>query len=234
MLTDAVIEEAPGFAALGFAAFTTKRAAGDFGLTSSTEPSAAVFNRWLSLGDSAGLAPERIACAHQVHGADVLVHSSDWRGFLRHAEADGHFTRTPRTLMAVTLADCVPVFIGHPSGACAVLHSGWKGTVANIMRAGIHQFVLHGLSPSDLTVHCGPAICGRCYQVGPEVYARLTGSVVDAPTTVDLRAIIAGQAAFAGARSVSVSDKCSRCNNEQFFSHRCGDTGRMVGAICPL
>lgn len=226
------VEVAPGFEELGIVAFTTTREAGDFGLTSSPESSAVVFNRWLALGAAGGVQAARIACAHQVHGGRVLEHDGAWMGFLRHAEADGHFSRVRQTLMAVTLADCVPVFIGHPSGACAVLHSGWKGTVANITAAGIQRFADVGLSPADLIVHCGPAICGRCYEVGPEVYARLTGDSVSTPTPVDLRAVIAQQAAAAGASVITISDRCSRCHNERFFSHRCGDGGRMVGAVC--
>ncbi|MFN8579631.1 MAG: polyphenol oxidase family protein, partial [Gemmatimonadaceae bacterium] len=205
-MSHGLIEEVPGFASLGIVAFTTTRAAGDFGLTSSNDSSAEVFNRWLSVGALAGIGPERIACAHQVHGGTVLVHRGGWGGFLRHTDADGHFSQVRQTLMAVTLADCVPVFVAHASGACAVLHSGWKGTVANITRAGIQHFIDAGLAASDLMVHCGPAICGRCYEVGPEVFMRLTGRSVERPNPVDLRAIIAGQAFSAGVRNVSVSE----------------------------
>ncbi|MFN8572735.1 MAG: hypothetical protein U0132_11865 [Gemmatimonadaceae bacterium] len=82
-MSHGLIEEVPGFASLGIVAFTTTRAAGDFGLTSSNDSSAEVFNRWLSVGALAGIGPERIACAHQVHGGTVLVHRGGWGGFLR-------------------------------------------------------------------------------------------------------------------------------------------------------
>ena len=32
-----------------------------------------------------------------------------------------------------------------------------------------------GLTAADLRVHLGPAVCGRCYEVGPDVYEQLTG-----------------------------------------------------------
>jgi YfiH family protein len=231
-VNDPRVEIVPGFAELGIHAFTTTRQAGDFGLTSSPDSSADVFGRWLRLGEFGGLVPERIACAHQVHGTRVLHHDGAWRGFLRHADADGHFSMSPLTVMAVTLADCVPVFVGHPSGATAVLHSGWKGTAANITAQGIRCFVEHGMPAAELRVHCGPAICGRCYEVGPEVAERLTGRPVSAPAPVDLRAIIADQARACGVAQLSISASCTRCNNDRFFSHRCGDAGRQVGVAC--
>src|SRR6185369_17260158 len=109
------------------------------------------------------------------------------------------------------VADCVPVFLAHPSGAAAALHSGWRGTARRITAKAIERFGLHGLRPADLRLHCGPAICGRCYEVSPDVYAQLTGREVASPTTVDLRALIAEDARALGVRSISVSAFCTRC-----------------------
>jgi YfiH family protein len=223
-------EEAPGFAELGIAAFTTTRHAGSFNL-SSAEPVADVVGRWLALAAEVGGADGRLAFAHQVHGAEVLTHGGGWRGWLRAPEGDGHFSNVPGTAMAVTLADCVPVFIAHPSGAAAVLHSGWKGTAANITARGIASFVEEGHHARDLVVHAGPAICGRCYEVSPEVYVQVTGSSVSRRTPVDLRAVIERQAREAGVSRVTLSASCTRCDNDRFFSHRGGDSGRQLGVI---
>ena len=224
------IVAAPGFDRLGLTAFTTTRQAGDFSF-SSCEPAGDILVRWMGLSALTGVAVDRVALGHQVHGPEVVVHDGSWRGLLRVGDADGHFARGTPTLLAVTLADCVPIFIGHKSGAAAVLHSGWKGTAAQIVNRGIELFAWHGMPARELVVHCGPSICGRCYQVGPDVYARLTGVSADHPTAVDLRAIIAGQAATAGVGDVSVSEWCTRCHNDRFFSHRCGDVGRQIGII---
>jgi copper oxidase (laccase) domain-containing protein len=132
--------------------------------------------------------------------------------------------------MAVTVADCVPVFITHPSGAAALLHSGWRGTAGRIVERGIACFTARGLAARDLVVHAGPAICGRCYEVSAEVYAELTGARADRPRTVDLRALIAAHARAAGAGNVTVSARCTRCDNDRFYSHRAGDAGRQVAA----
>jgi YfiH family protein len=133
--------------------------------------------------------------------------------------------------MAVTVADCVPVFLAHPSGAAAALHSGWRGTAARITESAIRQLGTLGLKPADLKLHCGPAICGRCYEVSAEVFTKLTGRDPGRPAKVDLRALIADQARALGVHQISISPLCTKCNNDRFFSHRAGDQGRQLGVI---
>jgi copper oxidase (laccase) domain-containing protein len=67
--------------------------------------------------------------------------------------------------------------------------------------------------------------------VSPEVYGQLTGRAVDRPTPVDLRLVIADHARAAGVGHVAVSDRCTRCHNDRFYSHRAGDDGRQLGVI---
>lgn len=223
-------ELVPGFEELGVLAFTTTRAQGDFALHSQDQ-AGRVFERWEALGSALSRHASRLAIAHQVHGDQVVTHAGDWSGWLRHPGADGHVALNPGTALAVTIADCVPVFIAHPAGAVAIVHSGWRGTVANITGRAIDVLVKSGLQARDLVLHCGPSICGRCYEVSPDVYGQLTDEVVSRPTPIDLRSIIAGCARAAGVTEISISDACTRCDNVRFFSHRCGDAGRQLGVI---
>jgi YfiH family protein len=218
------------FEDFGIMAFTTGRAAGSFGMQTD-EPVRLVTARWGALRALLGGTSVRLATSFQVHGNTVIRHRGDWQGFLRGPEADGHLAAERGTAMAVTVADCVPVFLAHPSGACAALHSGWRGTVARITQVAIAQLGELGLLSADLRLHCGPAICGRCYEVSADVAAQLTGRDPGRPTTVDLRACIADQAREAGVRSISVSPLCTRCDNDRFFSHRAGDGGRQLGVV---
>jgi YfiH family protein len=217
-------------APLGVHAFTTTRAAGTFG-TGGTEPVREVMGRWSALVEALRAHGPRLATAHQVHGARVVVHRAAWDGWLRVPEADGHAALERGTATAVTIADCVPVFVAHPSGAIALLHSGWRGTAARIAERGIAVLTGAGLPARELVVHLGPAICGACYEVSPDVYAQLTGRSVSRPTTVDLRALIADQARRAGVTQISVSPYCTRCHNDRFFSHRAGDAGRQIAVM---
>lgn len=219
------------FAQFGIIAFTTTRQAGTFGVNGS-EPVNEVMGRWSGLRDELkALGIRRLASATQVHGNDVIVHQPGWDGWLRADAADGHVSMERGTALAVSIADCVPVFIAHPGGAIAALHSGWRGTVGRIVEKGIRAMTHRGLPASELRVHVGPAICGDCYEVSPDVYGQLTGKSVNEPTTVDLRSIILDHARAAGVTHVSSTESCTRCDNDGFFSHRAGDSGRQIAVI---
>jgi YfiH family protein len=222
------------FAPIGVQAIVTTRAAGDFGLAGQA-PVGAVLARWRDLRVAIGAygPGSRFATALQVHGTRVLRHGTGWEGWVRADDADGHFASAPGTGLGVTIADCVPVFIAHPhpTRAVALVHAGWRGTASGILQAAIEAFRSTGLAPADLRVHLGPAICGACYEVGPDVYAQLTGRHVERPHVVDLRQILADQARSAGVRAISISPWCTRCHNDLFFSHRAGDPERQVAAI---
>ena len=222
-------ERVASFAVLGLSAFTTTRDAGSYGFTDDA-PVQGVNDRWFALMRATG---GRMASAHQVHGAKVITHAPGWDGWLRVDSADGHATAHHDTTLVVTIADCVPVFMGHPKGASALLHAGWRGVTGGILDAGLRALAALGCHPRDLVVHLGPAICGSCYEVGPDVYAQLMRRTVDHAATVDLRALLADQARIAGVKQVEVSAACTRCQNDRFFSHRAGDSGRQVAVIAP-
>jgi polyphenol oxidase len=229
-VTSLAAEVVDDFTPYGVRAFTTGRAAGSFS-TAGSEPVGDVTARWDALRAVLRTGGPRFATSRQVHGTNVVVHGTGWEGWLRGDEADGHASVERGTGMAVSIADCVPVFVVHPSGAAALLHSGWRATAGRIVEHGIGALALRGIPASELRVHLGPAICGRCYEVSPDVYERLTGSRPPGARPVDLRALIADHARAAGVRHISISDSCTRCDNDRFYSHRAGDTGRQLGVL---
>jgi polyphenol oxidase len=223
-------EPVGAFDALGVRAFVTTRAAGSFGLPEQGEDAEAL-GRWHGLqGALAALGAPRLASARQVHGTRVLAHGEGWEGWLRVEGADGHLL-TAAGGAAITVADCVPVFLAHPSGMVGVVHAGWRGVAGGILAEAVRVFAARGLPAGELLVHLGPAICGRCYEVGRDVYERLTGWTTTRARQVDLRALLAEQAKQSGVRHWSASGDCTRCDNDRYFSHRAGDTGRQVAVI---
>lgn len=223
-------EKVAQFASIGVEAFTTTRLAGDYGLGEG-EPPAEALARWLALRDEFAPVAPRMASARQVHGNRVLEHEPGGDGWTRHEGADGHIAAAGAVVCVVTIADCVPVFIAHPSGAVALLHAGWRGTAAKIVPKAIARLAERGFAAADLKVHLGPAICGRCYQVGPDVFEQLTGWQTIRERNVDLRALLAEQAKEMGVRQLSASPHCTKCDNDRFFSHRAGDAGRQVAVV---
>ncbi len=219
------------FADWGIRALVTTRAAGSFG-SAGDEPIGQATARWAALQQYLAPAGDgRFATARQVHGARLVEHVPGWTGWLRGHDADGHLAPDRGTALAVTVADCVPVYVAHPSGAIAMLHAGWRGTVAGILGAAVRRLGELGRHAADLRVLLGPSICGRCYEVSPDVFAQLTGRTVETPTPVSLHAVLADQARALGVGDVHASPLCTRCDNDRLFSHRCGDAGRQLGVL---
>ncbi|MBA3645808.1 MAG: polyphenol oxidase family protein [Gemmatimonadaceae bacterium] len=220
----------PDFEEWGITAFTTTRQAGTFSVAGN-EPVGEVMSRWSALQNALAENAPRIATVRQVHGNRVIVQTGGWSGWLRGGQADGLIAIEKGTALATTVADCVPVFLAHASGVVGLLHSGWRGTVARITEGAIAILSRNGLAPADIAIHLGPAICGRCYEVSADVRAQLTGETANRPGNVDLRSLIAEHARSAGVRKISVSQYCTRCDNDQLFSHRAADSGRQIGVI---
>ena len=215
----------------GVLAWTTTRADGSYGL-GSVEPVGEVMERWARLQHGlAALRIERLATAHQVHGVAVERHDGGWRGWLRLRGVDGHVTKSPGTALAVTVADCTPVFVAHPGGAVAALHAGWRGTAARILDAGLDALGAMGFPADECVVHLGPSICGPCYEVGPEVLSAVYGRPATGKGQLDVREVLREQAWRRGVKQISSSAACTRCHADRFFSHRGGDPGRQLGVI---
>ncbi|MCH7934423.1 MAG: polyphenol oxidase family protein [Gemmatimonadetes bacterium] len=177
-----------------------------------------------------------IVHARQVHETRIVVHDGVGKG-VREAggAADGHATADSGVLLAVTVADCVPVYLlAADARAVALLHAGWRGTAAGILPRGIALLGKKwGTDPGNLLVHLGPAICGECYEVGSEVFGALGLEVPPDPAPVDMRAALARQAKAAGvpSESITVSDVCTLCGGSNLFSHRAGRSERQVAVL---
>jgi YfiH family protein len=217
---------------------TTGRGMGDepfdLGL-SGAQPVGRAMDRWRALVAATGV--RTAAHSRQVHGAEIWLHRERGApGIVVMDGYDGHVTARAGLLLAVGVADCVPVSIVDPAHRrVALVHSGWRGTAAGITERGIAMLLDGGSSAGDLRLHCGPAICGRCYEVGPEVHAAIhpDRDPPAASACIDLRAAIAGRAVAMGLRPghVTLSAHCTRCGPPDFFSHRGGSSARQMGVL---
>lgn len=205
----------------------------DLGIFSDASTAVSVARAWERLREGTGC--RTVVHARQVHGAAVRVHGPGSPGLHLAEACDGHATATPGVLLAVTVADCVPVFLVDPQRrAVALLHAGWRGAAAGILERGVETLRERmGSVPTALRAHLGPSICAACYEVGPEVFAALGLPAPPAPAPVDLRAILAARAVAAGleAARITVSDHCTLCGEAGLFSHRRGERARQAGFL---
>ena len=176
-----------------------------------------------------------IVVSRQPHGGQVGIHVDLAPGLTVLQGLDGHITTQANVLLAVTVADCVPVYLLEPdSGALGILHAGWRGTAGGILEAGVRTLAERSQKPlHTIVMHCGIAICGSCYEVGPEVAEAVVGARPARPGPLDLRSALANQAHRLGVSRVSVSDYCTAHDPTTFHSHRASGpaAGRMAAYI---
>jgi YfiH family protein len=203
----------------------TPRAAGDFA-SFGKQTAGTLHTQWKRLLIETAMTTAVLG--RQVHAAEVLTHGPLSPGLLLARDSDGQISNAPGNLVGVTIADCVPVFvIDAKRKVVAALHAGWRGTAAGIVANCV------AVMGSDVHVHLGPAICGECYEVGPEVHEALGLARPSHNSPVDLRAILTQQCDTLGiARDKMTSSAwCTRCGDSPFYSHRGGDPERQVAVV---
>lgn len=150
-------------------------------------------------------------------------------------EADGLVTNVPGLCLTVFTADCVPVLLYDPVARCiAAVHSGWRSTAMAIVPKAVQVMAdRFGSQPVNILAAIGPAIGGCCFQTRNEVpdamleaYGHTAAPFIrsDGPDhfRVDLRGIIAESlhGADLSPDHIDVSDHCTACHPELFWSHR--------------
>jgi YfiH family protein len=181
-----------------------------------------------------------VALVQQVHGAEVAVASRGTGPDGALTDADAVIADEPGVIVAVRVADCVPILVASPSGVAAI-HAGWRGTAGGVVAAAIAALVeLTGDRPEQMAAAIGPHISAAVYEVGDEVVRAIAATGVPetafvrpgARPHVDLGAAVAHQLAAAGLTRVGSVGLCT-VGDPRFFSHRRDGaaTGRSAAVI---
>lgn len=179
-----------------------------------------------------GIRAEDLVRAHQVHGCDVVsVNLEDrGRGVRRALSAsesyDGMVTQSANTAMAVSVADCVPVFLYDPvRRAGGIVHAGREGTRLGIGAEAVKRLSdAHGCVAKDLYAVIGPSAGPCCYEVSEEMAEAWVSLGLPADgRRLDLWKANWLQLTAAGVPEshIEVSGACTVCGG-RFFSYRCG------------
>jgi len=175
-----------------------------------------------------------VALGNQVHGVEIMTLERGV-GWMQVEGIDGWTTRARGILLTVTVADCIPIYLLVPGRAVALLHAGWRGVAAGILRRGVTRLAgLIGATPADMIMHCGVGVCGMCYEVGSEVMQACGAPASGAgPFHLDLRERLVQDGRALGIAEITVSEWCSAHDRPRFYSHRAsrGADGRMVAYL---
>lgn len=187
---------------------------------------------------------DRIQWLNQVHGKCV-VEASD---IDQAPEADAVWTREAGVACAVLTADCLPVLIcDRAATVVAAVHAGWRGLASRVIATTLASL---DVDPGELLAYLGPAICGNCFEVGPEVRSIFLDTAMSqahqrwlkdcfqlAPGRpghylADLYRLARGELLELGLTAVFGGELCTVEQPESFYSYRRdGRTGRQVALI---
>ncbi len=120
------------------------------------------------LGVANGRGSWPLVTLRQIHSD--LIHRVDCIP-RQHLAGDGLVTDTPELVLAVQIADCLPIILAdRKRRAVGVFHAGWRGTVKRIVEKGVGEMRKHfGSDPRNLVAAIGPGVQACCYEVGEEV-----------------------------------------------------------------
>jgi YfiH family protein len=208
----------------------SERADGDMKLQSGSTP---VSEHRNGMFEALGLSLHSAVFCNQVHGAHIHVATAADKscGAFDPESAisgtDGLVTKQKDLVLAIQIADCVPIFLFDPVvGACGLLHAGRVGTVAGIAGLGVRAMCdVFGCEAKSICAHVGPSAGPRSYQVSDNllVEARQHGLSLNGDR-IDLWASNFNQLIHAGieADHIFQSRICTIADG-RFFSYRRGD-----------
>lgn len=197
------------------------------------------------------IAADRLVMPHQVHGTGItqisktfFLLSEDIRRSVTEG-IDALITNVPGVCIGVSTADCIPIIIYDPEHhAAGVVHSGWRGTVANIAEAAVASMVRsYHSKPELLLTVIGPGISCRNFEVGDEVYNSFASAnypmdaiaVREEKWHIDLPKCCQLQLEAVGIPSANIcmTDICTYDQTDDFFSaRRLGiDSGRILTGV---
>lgn len=146
--------------------------------------------------------------------------------------ADALISTTPGLGLAVLVADCIPLLLSSPTAVAAV-HVGRVGMTNGIVDKTID--IMEGLGATGIIAWIGPAICGNCYEVSPQMYDEVTTFFPGSATTAEKHCLDLPRGTIAILRDRGIDTHAlglCTLENSHFFSHRRDATiGRQAGVI---
>jgi len=188
-------------------------------------------------------------CGHpQEHISIDIVNEVPSDRVLNFPDTDATITNRIGVILTSLHADCIPIWLYDPVNHVAgVAHAGWRGTRLDIAaKTAAEMNSWYGSQMKDIIAVIGPGISQCCFEVGAEVYQEFFDMLGDLGELaiddkngkyhLDLKGINRRLLERAGVDRVLVSDYCTSCRKDLFYSYRRDDgkTGRMCAGMVLL
>ena len=183
-----------------------------------------------------GIPSDKVVFQNQVHSTNYKFVNEPGKIM----ENDALITDEKNLYLAVTVADCVPVFLYFADAkVVAGIHSGWKGTADKItsvvLRAVLKKY---NADVKNVFAFIGQCISSDHYEVGEEVAKRFASdfkNFKNGKCYIDIRHDNYNQLMTLGVPkgNIEVSEYCTFKDKDLFHSYRRDGlkSGRMQGVI---
>ena len=168
----------------------------------------------------------------QVHGNDIIVADRPRKLGTPHLPADGIITNSPNVTLMMRFADCVPIIFYDPIKHVVVMaHAGWQVTIKKVCQKVIKKMTeKFDCEPANILAGIGPSIGPDHYFVGENVIQSVQENLgifydkvvfhKNGKTVFDLWQANALLLREIGIKHIEISEICSYCKNEDWYSYR--------------
>ena len=220
----------------------------NLGYHTGDDPDAVTTNRRF-VTDALNIEEDRLITLNQIHSDRLVVLDREEDLQLKKgSNGDALITHLSNVAISILCADCQAIYLYDPCNCViAVAHAGWRGAVAKIAASCLQEMSkVYGSKPADCYAALSPAAGACCYEVGEDVYRAIKDAFPE--TFRDLLEEKGNGRWFfnisqsnctvlqdAGVlrENISISNFCTICRQDLFFSYRGsqGETGRMAAIL---
>lgn len=182
----------------------------------------------------------------QMHTSNVEFAGSETNFF---ENTDGIVLVKPETATFLNFADCIPIILYDSKlNIGSVVHAGWRGTASKIQQKAVKMMIEKGSKSENIKAAIGAGIGICCFDVNKDVFDKIFDGIdlkraekenLFKPSFeqdkyfVDLKAVNKILLNDVLVQQVDVSDYCTCCSSDVFFSYRKenGNTARHSAVL---
>ncbi len=193
-----------------------------------------------------GIKNKKLKLISQIHSDKTYFITK--KNYKKKIYGDGLISRDKNISLGVLTADCAPIFIfDKKESVICCLHSGWRGTLQNIVGKTIRKLKNKKIKLNDIIVIIGPCLGVQNYEVDKNFkvkfvekdryYLNFFKSKNKMKDLFDLRGLINFQIKYEGVSNIYNIKKDTYKHSQSFFSHRRAlhqnkvNTGRLINII---
>ena len=184
------------------------------------------------LCDYLKISEENLVCPIQTHSSNIKIAEPNLKTY---PDTDALILTNKKQAIFLNFADCTPIILyDKKKNISAVVHAGWKGTVAKIVIKTINKMVDElNCATENIVAAIGPTISKCCFEIQEDVYKQLNSTInmsqqkensffifKNHKIYADLKKINEFQILSTGVKDVEICQFCTCCNNNLFFSYR--------------